>query len=173
MLRISLLRLIGGSIVLRHEVTSMRKLTCLLALLLFAAPLFAENPFAGTWNLNAAKTQYTTGTPPKSVTLVIEEQGANLLTTATGINTDGSPISAKYSVPISGGTGSVQTGNFDSVTSKQISAHVRENHFMKNGKEVRSRHMEVSKDGKTMTSKVQGTNPDGSPVAGMDVFDKQ
>jgi hypothetical protein len=151
----------------------MRKLMCLLALLLFATPLFAENPFAGTWKLNTAKTQYTAGNPPKSVTLVIEEQGANLLTTATGINTDGSPISAKYSVPIRGGAGSVQTGNFDSVTSKQISSHVRENTFMKDGKQVRSRHMEISKDGKTMTSKVTGMAPDGSQLNGLDVYDKQ
>jgi hypothetical protein len=151
----------------------MRKPVCFLALLLFAAPLFAENPFAGTWKLNTEKTKYATGTPPKNVTIVIEELGTNLQTIATGISSDGSPISSRFTVPISGGAGSVQKGNFDGVVSKQISARARENSFMKDGKTVRSRYMEVSKDGKTMTSKIKGTNPDGKPVNGMDVFDKQ
>ncbi len=151
----------------------MRKLLCLLALLVFATSLFAAEPFAGKWTLNTAKTKYTTGTPPKNVTLVIEEQGTNLQTTATGTASDGSPISVKFIVPISGGKGSVQEGDFNGITSKQISANVRDNTYTKDGKEIRSRHMVISKDGKTMTSKVKGTNPNGKPVDGTDVYDKQ
>jgi hypothetical protein len=151
----------------------MRKLLCLLTLLVFATPLFAADPFAGTWKLNTAKTKYTTGTPPKEITLVIEEQGPNLLVTATGTNSDGSPISVKYTVPISGGAGTMQEGDNSGITSKQISANVRENNYSKDGKELRTRHMVVSKDGKTMTSKVKGTNPNGKLVDGTDVYDKQ
>jgi hypothetical protein len=151
----------------------MRKLLCLLALLLFSTPLFASDPFAGTWTLNTAKTKYTTGTPAKNVTIVIEEQGTNLQTTVTGTNSDGSPISAKFTIPTSGGTGTVQQGDFNGVMSKQISANVRENTYTKDGKEIRSRHIVISKDGKTMTSKVKGMNPAGITVAGVDVYDKQ
>lgn len=156
-----------------HEVTAVRKLIFLLALLASATPLFAADPFVGTWTLNTAKTKYTAGTPPKNVTLVIEEQGANLQATATGTNSDGSPISAKFTVPISGGMGSVQEGDFNGVMSKRISANVRENSYTKDGKEIRSRHIVISKDGKTMTSEVKGMNPAGSPIAGVDVYDKQ
>jgi hypothetical protein len=145
----------------------------LLTLLVFATPLFAAEPFAGTWTLNTAKTKYTTGSPPTNVTLVIEEQGTNLLTTVTGTNSDGSPISIKFTVPISGGTGSIQAGDANGITSKRISANVRENTYTKDGKEIRTRHMVISKDGKTMTSKVKGMNPAGSPVEGTDVYDKQ
>jgi hypothetical protein len=151
----------------------MRKLLCLLTLLVFATPLFAAEPFAGTWTLNPAKTKYTTGTPPKNVTLVIEEQGTNLQTTATGTNNDGSPISVKFVVPISGGMGTVQEGDFNGIMSKRTSANIRDNSYTKNGKEIRSRHIVISKDGKTMTSKVTGTSPNGSPVDGTDVYDKQ
>jgi hypothetical protein len=151
----------------------MRKLLCLLALLIVATPLFAAEPFAGTWTLNAAKSKYTTGTPAKNVTLVIEEQGANLQTTVTGTGSDGSPISAKFTVPISGGAGNVQEGDFNGITSKRISANARENTFTKDGKEIRTRHMVISKDGKTMTSKVKGINPGGNQVEGTDVYDKQ
>jgi hypothetical protein len=139
----------------------MRKLICLRGLLAFAAPLFATDSFAGTWTLNTAKTKYTTGSPAKNATLVIEEQGTNLQTTVTGTNSDGSPISAKFTVPTSGGKGNVQQGDFNGVMSKQISANVRENTFTKDGKEIRSRHIVISKDGKTMTSKVKGMNPAG------------
>jgi hypothetical protein len=151
----------------------MRKLLCLLALLVFALPLFATDPFVGTWTLNTAKTKYTTGSPAKNATLVIEEQGTNLQTTVTGTTSDGAPISAKFTVPISGGTGSIQAGDANGITSKQISANVRENTYTKDGKEIRSRHIVISKDGKTMTSKVKGVNPAGSPVDGVDVYDKQ
>jgi hypothetical protein len=89
----------------------------------------ATDPFVGTWTLNTAKTKYTAGTPPKSVTLVIEEQGTNLQTTVTGTNSDGSPISVKFTVPTGGGMGSVQEGDFNGVMSKRISAHVRENSY--------------------------------------------
>ena len=151
----------------------MRKLLCLLALLVFATPLFAAEPFAGTWTLNPAKTKYTTGTPPKNVTIVIEDQGTNLQVTATGTNSDGSPISVKYTIPISGGTGSVQEGDFNGITSKRISANDRVNSYTKDGKELRTRHFVISKDGKTMTSKVKGTSPTGSPADGTDIYDKQ
>ena len=151
----------------------MRKLLCLLALLAFATPLFASDPFVGTWTLNSAKTKYTTGAPPKNITLVIEEQGPNLQVTATGTSSEGSPISVKFTVPINGGPGSMQEGDTNGITSKRISANVRDNSYTKDGKEVRSRHIVISKDGKTMTSTVKGTSPNGSPVDGTDVYDKQ
>jgi hypothetical protein len=151
----------------------MRKILCALALLAYATPLLAQDPLVGTWTLDSRKTKYTTGTPAKNVTLVIEEQGPNLVVTATGTNSDGSPISVNYAIPLAGGRGSVQKGDFDSIRAKRISDHIRENSFMKDGKELRSRRMVVSDDGKTMKSTVKGTNAAGQPVAGVDFFDKQ
>jgi hypothetical protein len=150
----------------------MRKFLCLLTLLLFATPLFAAEPFAGTWTLNPAKAKYTTGTPPKNVTLVIEEQGTNLQVTATGTNSDGSPISVKFTVPISGGAGTVQQGDFNGITSKRVGANVRDNiHKGRERNTVAS--LRPIQDGKTMTSKVKGTSQNGSPVDGTDAYDKQ
>jgi len=151
----------------------MMKMIFALALLAFATPLFASDPFAGTWKLNPAKTKYTTGTAPKAVTLVIEEQGANLLVTATGTNADGSPVSVTYTVPIKGGAGTVQTGDFDGITAKQVSDHVRENSYTKGGTELRTRRMTVSEDGKSLKSIVTGTGTNGQKVDGVDVYDKQ
>ena len=151
----------------------MRKFLCALVLLTLATPLLASDPFAGTWTLNSAKTKYTTGTPPQNVTIVIEDQGANLQVTANGTAGDGSPISVKYTVPVKGGMGTVQQGDFDSVNSKRVSARVRDNTFMKDGKEIRTRHVVVSADGKSLSTTVKGTALDGKPAAGVDVYDKQ
>jgi hypothetical protein len=151
----------------------MRKLQCLLALLTFAVPLFAASPFVGTWKLNTAKTKYTKGSPLRNAILVIEEQGGNLKTTASGTTSDGSPISVEFTVPIKGGTGTVQAGEFNGVTSKLVSPSVRENTYLKDGKEWRSRSMVLSGDGKTLTSRVRRLGTAGPPIDGTDVFEKQ
>jgi hypothetical protein len=151
----------------------MRKLISALALFAFAGALFGETPFAGTWKLDSAKTKYTAGQPPKDVTIVIEEQGDNLLVTGTGTNSDGSPLSVKYTVPTNGGEAKIESGPWDSITSKRINANERENHYSKNGKEVSTRRIVVAKNGKTMRSTVKGMNPTGDTVAGTDVFQKQ
>lgn len=151
----------------------MQKVIPAVALCIFTGTLLAQSPFVGTWKLDTAKTKYTTGMPPKDVTLVIEEQGDNLQVSATGTNADGSALSVKYTVPEKGGAGQVQDGPYDAITSKRISANVRQNSYMKNGKEVASRHQVVSRDGKTLRSSVKGTNTQGNTVAGIDVFEKQ
>ncbi len=131
------------------------------------------DPFAGTWKLNAEKTKYTTGTPSKDVTIVIEEQGDNVQVTATGTYVDGSPLSVKYTIPAKGGMGTVETGDFDGISSKMVGKHTRELRYMKDGKEIRTRRMVLSEDGKTMQSTVKGTNAKGTKVSGTDFFDKQ
>jgi hypothetical protein len=151
----------------------MRKILYVLALLAFATPLFASDPMTGTWKLDSAKTKYTTGTPAKDLTLVIVQDGDNLQVTATGTNADGTPIAIKYTLPVNGGPGSVQSGPFDAVVSKHVSATTRENTFTKDGKVVRTRRAVLSKDGKTLTVTVGGVDAGGNPVAGNDVFDKQ
>ena len=56
----------------------MRKIMLALTLFALATPLFAKDPFAGTWKLNSEKSEYKAGAPPKEVTLVIEDQGTTI-----------------------------------------------------------------------------------------------
>jgi len=151
----------------------MHKLISTFALFAFATTSFAQSPFVGTWKLDTAKTKYTAGDPAKDVTLVVEEQGDNLQVTATGTNADGSPLSVKYTVPVKGGAGQVQEGPYDAISSKLISANVRENTYSKGGKEVAVRRSVVSKDGKWLRTNVKGMNLTGQTVAGTDVYQKQ
>ncbi|HEY0796984.1 MAG TPA: hypothetical protein VGD64_14520 [Acidisarcina sp.] len=92
---------------------------------------------------------------------------------ATGTNSDGSPVSVDYTVPAAGGAGKVTTGDFDAITAKRVSDHVRINTYMKAGKKIRVRRMTVSTDGKTMESTITGMGTTGTKVAGTDVYDKQ
>lgn len=152
----------------------MRKTMYALVLFALATPLFAKDPFAGTWKLNSEKTKYTMGTPAKEVTLVIEElQDNNVQVTATGTNAEGSPLSVKYTIPAKGGAGTVETGDFNSVSAKMSGKHTRVLRYTKDGKELRMRRMVVSEDGKTMQSTVKGTNGQGQQVSGVDFFDRQ
>ena len=151
----------------------MQKLISTLAVLTFAGTLLAQSPFVGTWKLDTAKTKYTAGDPPKDVTLVIEEQGENLQLAATGSYADGSPISVKYTIPTKGGVAQVQAGPHDAITSKTVGPNVRENSYSKDGKQVASRRIVISKDGKTMRATIKGMNAAGQTVAGTETYQKQ
>jgi len=144
-----------------------------LALFALATSLFAASPFTGKWKLDTTKTKYASGQPSKDVMLVIEEEGDNLRVAATGTNADGSPLSLKYTVPLRGGDGTMESAAYDSISSKLISPNVRENTYGKGGKVVTTRRVVVSKDGKTIRSSVKGINSAGQKVEGTDVFDKQ
>ena len=151
----------------------MHKLISAVALLALSSALLAQSPFAGTWKLDSAKTKYTTGEPPKDVTLVIEEKGDDLQVAGSGTNADGSPISIKYTIPVKGGSGQVQEGPYNAIDSKLVSSHVRVNTYKKDGKVISSRRVVVSKDGKVLRSTVKGLNLTGKTVAGTDVYTKE
>ena len=151
----------------------MHKLLTAVALFAFAGTLLAQSPLTGTWKLDSAQSKYTTGSPPKDVTLVIEEQGSNFAVTGNGTNADGSPLAVKYTLPVKGGMGKMEGGPYDSISVKYISANERVNTYKKGGKVVATRHLVVSKDGKTMTTNVKGVSATGQAVDGKDVFVKQ
>lgn len=112
----------------------MQKLVYVASLLAVAAPLLASDPFAGTWKLNSVKTKFSSGDPAKSATVIIKEQGAILQVTATGITKKDLPWSVKYTIPLRGGVGSAQEGDFDGVIVKVLGDHAREVRYMKDGK---------------------------------------
>jgi hypothetical protein len=140
----------------------------------FASGLLAQsNPFVGTWKLDHTKSKLTSGTLPKEETLTIQMVGDQDQMTATGTAADGSPISLKYEVPDKGGAGKFQAGPFDGVSGKFVNDNTREINWMKGGKQMTHFRGVVSKDGKTLTVTVKGTNAEGNSVSGVQVWDKQ
>ena len=145
-----------------------------------ASGLLAQNnPFVGTWKLNAAASKYTTGVAPKEITATIQMLGDQDQVTENGTAADGSHISLKYAFPDKGGPGKVLAGGnlakspFDGVSGKRIEDDTFEVSFMKRGKEMLQNQFVVSKDGKTLRETVRGFVPLGNPVSGVLVWERQ
>jgi hypothetical protein len=131
------------------------------------------NPRVGSWTLDVAKSKYSPGPAPKSQTLKIEAVGegervTSESTTATGktvvvytANYDGKPY------PIKG------SETADTVSLKRIDSHTSERTDSQGGKVVQTFTRVVSKDGKTMTVTIKGTNAQGQPVSNVVVFERQ
>jgi hypothetical protein len=154
----------------------------LATLLLFVpAVIWADDPFAGTWKLNASKSKYDKGSPPKEQIVTITNSGDSQLNSVTITPASGNPVSYRYTVPVKGGTGEVSLqrdasgsqGSFDAVTGKRPNENTRDLRFTLNGKDVRTVHSVVSKDGKTMRVTVKGMDALGNPVDAVMVLEKQ
>ena len=153
-------------------------------LLLLAALLVA--PFAqaqskpdaviGTWKLNVAKSKYDPGPAPKGSTLTFAVAGDGIKTTAKGQDAAGNPTSTEYTANYDGKDYPVALlGNpdFDTLSLKRIDAYKAEGTRKKAGKVVQTYTREVSKDGKTLTLTVTGTNAKGQKLHNVIVYDKQ
>lgn len=145
----------------------------LTALTLFVATAGADQ-LSGTWSMNAEKSMYSPGPPPKSLTVVIESDENNYKVDATGTDADGKPIHVQYSAKFDGkdypATG---IANADTVSVKRIDANTVETLQKKDGKAVMTVTTKVSADGKSRTSTWRGKNAEGKDVHNVVVFDKK
>ncbi|HYM05437.1 MAG TPA: hypothetical protein VEU11_02660 [Terriglobales bacterium] len=143
------------------------------ALLWLAATLVAADPIAGTWKLNAPKSKYTPGPPPKSATITYEETADGTKRTGESVDAEGKTTSFEYTAKYDAKDYPV-TGSdlYDTITLKRIDAHTIEATLKKSGKVVSNARRVVSKDGKLMTLTITGTNPKGEKVHNIAVYDK-
>jgi hypothetical protein len=142
---------------------------CAISILLFAA----ENPFVGTWKLNNKKSTFAPATETKEMKVVFEVAGGQVRRVATGIDSDGEPISETSTIAWDGkdhlidGPGMtvavVQSGN-----SNTIDVTVKHE-----GKVMEKVKLTVSKNGKTMTAIAKGFNQKQRPVNNTEIFDRQ
>jgi hypothetical protein len=134
----------------------------------------SSDPRIGTWKLDAAKSKYSPGPPPQSLTVKVEPAGQGEKVTAEFVNADGTRTTTVYTANFDGKdnplTGS-QLAN--TVALKRIDTRTTERTDKKEGKVVQTLIRVVSQDGKTMTVTVKGTNAQGQAVANVIVFDKQ
>jgi hypothetical protein len=135
--------------------------------------LAQSNPFVGTWKLNPAKSKVTSSASPKEETLTVQMVGDQRQVTVNGTAADGSSIWIKYETPARGGPGKILGGPLDAVSGKLIDDNSYETSLMKGGKEMLHHRLVVSKDGKTMRVTGEGTDAQGKPVSGVEVFEKQ
>ena len=146
---------------------------CCAIVLSSSAALAAEN-WLGTWKMNAAKSKFSPGPGPKSLTLKFESTADGIKLTSDGVNAEGKPTHGEY-VSRFDGKDVPWTGNpnADTASAKKIDDNSYENTWKKGGKTTIVAKAVVSKDGKTLTTMQKGTNAKGQTVNNAVVYDRQ
>ena len=150
----------------------------LLSIAAFPQSGFAQSdPRNGTWKLNIAKSTYSPGPPPRSLTLtrISEAAGQGFRSTFEGIDAQGNPVKVVFGPYLYDGKSYPVTGSLatDTVSYKTVSDSTTEVTLMKAGKVVGATIIVWSADGKTMTQTATGTDPSGRPVNNVSVYDRQ
>ena len=157
-----------------------RAISCVLAGTLvgvaFASTAFAQLPkgMAGTWKLNAAKSTFSPGPAPKSMTIVYTPAG-DMLTIAVDVEPPTGAAQKWAMTAAYDGKDHPVTGNpdADTISMKRINETTGESTFKKGGKVMAVNTRVLSADGKTLTITTKGTTSDGKPRHDVAVYDKQ
>ena len=147
--------------------------TCCAIVLASSVALAAES-WLGTWKLNVAKSKYSPGPAPRSLTLKFEATPGGIKFTGDGVNADGTPNHSMFlskfdgkDVPYEGNP------DADMASPKKIDVNSYDNTWKKGGKATIAAKIVVSADGKTMTITQTGTNAKGEAVNNTIVYNKQ
>jgi hypothetical protein len=155
----------------------MRKAMILLAVFCLTGSLMAANPWEGAWRLNMAKSKlHGIYGDLKEMTLTMRELSPDESEwTATGVQTNGSPFSAKYTMPLPGGIRKYQQAQPEGITFVDIFIDLNDAYtvVLQNGKQIGVTHWILSKDGKTFQGTWKATDAKGQPYEGLSLWEKQ
>ena len=122
--------------------------------------------FAGTWKVNFAKSKFP-GKPPLVDMATIDPDGT---VTINETNSEGKSTTWHYK-PVEGQAVPVIGRENTTVLVKKVNDHTNEHTWNFNGKPGKSKAV-LSKDGKTTTFTMDGTDNDGKPFHELVVYDK-
>jgi len=133
----------------------------------------APKELFGTWKLNPAKSKYSPGPAPKSMTITYSPAGFGMKIVVDVVPAQGSPQHWEMTPMYDGGDHSV-TGNpdADTISIKRISDTKGESTFKKGGKVIAVNIRTLSADGRTITIETNGTTADGKPRHDIAVYEK-
>jgi hypothetical protein len=147
----------------------------MIGLAIMVIGMFAADSSVGTWKYNPVKSKPTSSTMFKNRTDVREAtpDGGVKVTrkeeSKTGASSD-SNFTFKYDGKEYPATGA----RFDTISAKQVDSNTTNWEVKKSdGKLHQTAHNVVSKDGKTMTTTIKGTDAEGKAVHGTYVYDRQ
>ena len=142
-----------------------------LVLNLSAAP---ADEHSGTWKMNPAKSNYSPGPAPKSITVKIASDADNIKLTSDGIDAAGNPTHVEYTAKYDGKDYPI-TGipNADTIALERLDATTIRSITKKGDQVVMTVTSVISKDGKTRTATFKGKNAEGLDVNNVVVYDKQ
>ena len=158
----------------------MRKLVLARALvvcgvtLISASLALAGDNWIGTWKLNVAKSKYSPGPAPKSLTLKFEPSPDGVKLAQEVVDAEGKVSQGGFTTKFDG-KDVPYAGNpdADTATPKRIDDNSYQNTWKKAGKVTTTAKVVVSADGKTLTVTQTGTNGKGQTVNNTAVYDKQ
>jgi hypothetical protein len=131
-------------------------------------------PGLGTWTLNPAKSKFTPGPAPKSLTATFSAAGQGVKAVIDGVGPDGAKVHWEYTANFDGKAYPVTgNGDGDMVVAKRIDASTIETAYTLKGKPTTVNTRVYSADGKTMTVTSTGTNAQGQKVNNVQVFDRK
>jgi len=123
--------------------------------------------FIGTWKLNVAKSKFSPGPAPTSVTVTIAPDKVSV----QEVHADGKTEDWSYT-PSASGSATITGMENSSVTEKRINDRTME-HTWKMGNSTMQGKGVLSKDGKKMTYTLTGTTQDGKPIHNIEIYEKQ
>lgn len=137
-----------------------------------AAP--ASDPVVGTWQLNGSKSTFTAGPALKSQTRTYSQSAQSITLVMKTVGADGKEVTTQTTYQLDGKDYPV-TGapDYDSLSARQVDSNTAKFTLKKGGKPVGTTSRTVSKDGKTLTSKIKMTTAKGEESESVTVFDKQ
>jgi len=133
----------------------------------------APKAMMGTWKLNVAKSKFSPGPAPKSMTIVYSPAGEGIKVVADLTPAEGPAQHWEMSGSYDGKDNPV-TGNpaADTISFKKVDDHKGESTFKKDGKVTATNSRVLSADGKTLTITSKGTTADGKPRHDVQVFER-
>ena len=134
----------------------------------------AADQHSETWKMNPAKSKYSPGPTPRSLTVKVDCDENSIKLDSEGTNADGTPTHVEYSAKFDGKDYPITGTYADTVSVKRIDANTIESTLRKkDGKLMLIVTSTVSTDGKTRTSTFKGTDGQGHDINNIVVYDKQ
>jgi hypothetical protein len=133
-----------------------------------------DDPMAGTWKMNPAKSKFIPGPAPKSITATIKVEGDIETFMAEGADAAGNPTHTMFTAKF-GGPDAPVTGiaYADTVALKRVTSKSAVVTMKKGGKVTMTVHVVVAGDGKSRTVTYSGKNEAGKAVHDVVVYDRQ
>ena len=128
----------------------------------------------GTWKLNAAKSTFSPGPPPKTMSVIYSAAGAEAVKIVVDVAPADGPAQHWEMTAHYDGKDHPVTGNpnADTISTRKIDDFTGESTFKKGGKVTSTNTRTLSKDGKMLTVTSVGMTIDGKPRKDVQVFDK-
>jgi len=145
------------------------------AFLCSACSSLAGNKWIGTWELNAAESNYSPGPAPKSRTVKFRLAGDAITLEADGVSADGAATHSGYTSRFDGKDVAWE-GNADAdiASPLRIDSNNYDNIWKKkDGRATMISRVTVSPDGRRMTVLQKGTNENGEPVSVTAVYNRR